>query len=233
MRFEDQEKDAAYLAKVRETDRLCEDDCTDDRFWEKFLYGGTEAQKETFVSYCRAVSNWGMRKHLLSEPLRTAVPQTLLPAHIRQQCRERGEIVFFWLNLLPPGDPMFEDDSTFDRAAYGEMFEPDGSRRPAAEEELRAVLWHAAQLSDGEHLDRCSNDFQHFMAGFWRSRWPYFDGRPLSLTTVEEWQAFAASKWRLYPRITRIAAFLGINLVRVSARIERFRLMLAGCRFGL
>ena len=56
MRYDDKEKDAEFLAKVREIDRECSGDGEDPHFWEKALYGGLDAQKETFAVYCKGVS---------------------------------------------------------------------------------------------------------------------------------------------------------------------------------
>ena len=233
MRYDDKEKDAEFLAKVREIDRECSGDGEDPHFWEKALYGGLDAQKETFAVYCKAVSNWGLRKELLKEPLSTVVPTELLPLDVLRQCRERGEVVYFWLNLVPAGDPLFKDDSSFDRAAYGDIRGADGESRPIAEPEMRWILWHAAQLSDGEHLNRCSEEFKAFLAGYWRERWPCYDGRPLSLAVVDDWQDCMSSAWMRLPNFMRFCAFFGIDLVRLSRWFERLRMRFALWRSGL
>ena len=238
MYYEDEEsdrveKDCRRLALARELDRLSEGDGEDPHFWEKILCGGFEAQKETFGFYCHAISNWGLRKQLLTEPLEAIVPTELHAEHVRRQCRERGEVMFFWLNLVPPGDPTFDDDSPFDRAAYGPMTDAAGSSRPATEAEIRLAVWHAAQLADGEHLTHCTPRFKTFLAGFWRERWPFYDERPLTKALVVEWLDYVASGWNRHRKSMRLAALLGVNPVRLARRIERIRLEWALFKNGL
>lgn len=218
MRFDDPSEDAEFLAKLRKLDHAVGNEIKEQHFFEKYLYGTLAAQKEACAEMCRFISKIGELAGLLDKPLSPEPPSELLPQHLFRNCWERAEMLFFLFDLQLKHSGENNEDLVL-RILFAPVTDKDGSTHDVTSQELQTIAWIFAQLSYHEHIHRYSANFKDFLRDYWRKNWPYYRDRPISHALLNEWLEYSHSIWaKKLPRLTKVLAGLGINVLRISKR---------------